>query len=166
MVYENNDRLIEKGKRVRAVLYYKDLIDNNFYFLLLKRRSIRNPGWEFVKEGFDKRKDKTIEDTLYRGLIEETGILEKDFVNEPKLLDILDVIVYANKIQIVDTYNIEVRNPPSDVVLSEEHSEFKWCDVAESCEKLVDRPDKRKRDLFIFLEILKKEFLERASVLN
>ena len=54
MTYKSNS--VESERRIRAIIYYMHLKDP--YFLLLDRISEIHPGWEFVKGGFYKEKDK------------------------------------------------------------------------------------------------------------
>ena len=56
-------------KKVRAIIY--DIKDNVPYFLIL-HRVLRWNGWEVLKETMELK--ETIEETLERGIREETGL--------------------------------------------------------------------------------------------
>jgi len=148
MVYNSDS--VENERRVRVIIYYK--YDKNPYFLLLDRRSEIHPGWEFVKGDFDEKKDKTLEDTLYREVLEETGLTKEDFIFKPVKFDLnlpSNFLTYIDGVQAVN-YLLEVGYPPPRVKPSEEHIRVSWFDPFKTFLKIGNRSTERSGDLMIF----------------
>jgi len=107
-------------------------------FLILKRSSTKL--YEHLWQGVaGKIEDgETAHQTAIRELNEETGL-------EPKRIFVADHVSrfyesYGDRINLVPVFGIEVDS--MDVILSEEHSEYKWVTVEIALEHLVWRGQK------------------------
>ncbi len=119
-------------KKVRAVIY--DVKDNVPYFLIL-HRSLRWDGWEILKETMEPEEE--IEQTLKRGIKEETGLndfeIVKDLDKQEKWEK--DGIEY----EIVATFLVRA-NMDQKISLKQEiieHSEYLWATKEGAIEKLT-----------------------------
>lgn len=131
---------------VQVFVFYKE---PSFKVLILKRTPERSGYWQPVCGGVENG-EKLIE-TALREVLEETGIkniksiidLEYTFTyKETKKGVLMDMQDYC--------FAVEIENE-SDVKLSDEHEEFRWCSYIEAKEYL-----KWEHNL-IALEKLKKE---------
>jgi len=156
MTYEKPN----KGKRVRAVIYCRDSVnEDNLYFLLFKRKSDIHKGWEFLKGGVE---EESLESALYREIREEAKGIEKEhIIGEPKFINVPDALAIGPRIERIYSYGVEIINPPPDVYVSDEHDICDWFNLKRTFELLITRPPDRLRDNFVFPHILLTEFPEQ-----
>ena len=107
--------------------------DKELKFLLLKRN--KNKLYEHLWQGVAGKikKDEKAWQTAVRELKEETGF-------EPKRMFIADHVSYfyekyEDRMNLVPVFGIEVDS--KDVILSDEHIDYKWVDFKEAFETLV-----------------------------
>ncbi len=108
--------------------YVFNLLDNDPRFLILKRN--HNKIYEHLWQGVAGKieKGETAWQTAVRELKEETGL-------DPYRMFVADHIskfyeVKGDRINLVPVFGIEVNS--KDVILSEEHIEYKWVDFNEA----------------------------------
>ena len=116
---------------IDAYVFYRR--EESIRYLLLKRAKtkIYEHLWQGVA-GKIKKKEKAWEAAV-RELKEETGL-------EPLSMFVADHVsqfyeVYKNRVNIVPVFGIEVGQ--EEVILSEEHCEFRWVDLQTARRKLV-----------------------------
>lgn len=103
------------------------IIDNKVLFLLLKRNEQKGGFWQPITGGVQEGED--LISAVNRELKEETGVT--------KYLRIIDNVHYfefdANELGILKEYvfGIQIASD-TNIKLSEEHTEMKWCDLDES----------------------------------
>ncbi|MCL5434005.1 MAG: NUDIX domain-containing protein [Candidatus Marsarchaeota archaeon] len=105
-------------------------------YLFLKRAD--RGFWEFPK-GHQEKDEKDFE-TLYRELKEETGIEELQVIK-----DVCHESRYKNSKgnnRIIIVYFVKVRDP--NIVISDEHSEFRWFNYDDALRALSDQHDWQK----------------------
>ncbi len=107
--------------------------NNGFQFLMLKRaeQKIYEHLWQGVAGKIESR--ETAVEAAVRELKEETGL-------EPARMFVADHVskfyeAHADRINLVPVFGIEVGD--NEVILSEEHSEFNWCNFDTALKKLV-----------------------------
>ena len=107
--------------------------DNGILFLLLKRAKTKM--YEHLWQGVAGKigKGEKSWDTAKRELLEETGLI-------PKKMFIADHVskfyeAKDDRINLVPVFGIEVNT--KEVVLSDEHSEYKWVTINEALDLLV-----------------------------
>jgi len=118
-------------KKVRAVIY--DFKDNVPYFLIL-HRILRWTGWEILKETMGK--EENIEQTLKRGIKEETGISNFEIIKDLNKTESWKVD--NNEYKIVATFLVKADMNEKISLKQEiiEHDEYKWVNKEEAIEKL------------------------------
>ena len=118
-------------KKVRAVIY--DFKDNVPYFLIL-HRILRWTGWEILKETMGK--EENIEQTLKRGIKEETGISNFEIIKDLNKTELWKVD--NNEYKIVATFLVKADMNEKISLKQEiiEHDEYKWVNKEEAIEKL------------------------------
>ena len=101
-------------------------------FLILKKKG-RWVGWQFAQGKLDEKESK--EEALVREIQEETGLKEIKIVK--KLPFRADYRFKENKEEVhkfLTFYLVNVSK--GDIVLSHEHSDFKWCSYKEALESI------------------------------
>ena len=125
-----------KVRVVDCYIYHQK--DKELKFLLLKRN--KNKLYEHLWQGVAGKieKDEKAWQTAVRELKEETGF-------EPKRMFIADHVShfyekYEDRMNLVPVFGIEVDS--KDVILSDEHIDYKWVDFKEAFETLVWNDDR------------------------
>ncbi|OIO18672.1 MAG: hypothetical protein AUJ23_03235 [Candidatus Magasanikbacteria bacterium CG1_02_32_51] len=116
------------SKRIAQVeiIVYK-IKNNQPLFLLLKRIESRGEFWQPITGGAND--DETLEDAAKRELMEETQIKNYlNFINKVHYFE-FDIEIHGRIKEYV--FAVEV-NKKTEVVLSDEHEEKKWCDFEEA----------------------------------
>ena len=120
-----------KVRVVDCYIYHQK--DKELKFLLLKRN--KNKLYEHLWQGVAGKieKDEKAWQTAVRELKEETGF-------EPKRMFIADHVShfyekYEDRMNLVPVFGIEVDS--KDVILSDEHIDYKWVDFKEAFDTLV-----------------------------
>jgi len=132
-------------KKVRAVIYDKK--DGELYFLIL-HRILRWKGWEALKETAEKR--EAPEDTLRRGIKEETGLKKFRIIASLKKQE--KWISLNNHYAIVDTFLVRADMKQKISLKQEiiEHDKYEWV-KREAAIKRLTWP--KTKELFRQLEI-------------
>ncbi|PIY93301.1 MAG: NUDIX pyrophosphatase [Candidatus Magasanikbacteria bacterium CG_4_10_14_0_8_um_filter_32_14] len=120
------------SKRIAQVeiIVYK-IKNNQPLFLLLKRIESRGEFWQPITGGAND--DETLEDAAKRELMEETQIKNYlNFINKVHYFE-FDIEIHGRIKEYV--FAVEV-NEKTEVVLSDEHEEKKWCNFEESLKLL------------------------------
>ncbi len=123
-----------------------DIKSKSYKHLLLKRspRNLLYPNvWQVITGTIEE--SETAVETALRELNEETGLNVFDFWNLPYITQYYNV--YNNSIGLSPCFGGLVRSD-SNVVLSEEHSEFKWCSFEEAMELIPLPTHKSALDIF------------------
>lgn len=108
------------------VIIFK-IVNNQIYFLLLKRNERKGDFWQPVTGGVHEK--ESLLEAVKRELREETGIT--------KYLRIIEDVYYfefdAKEYGILKEYvfGVEIL-PDTNIILSHEHTEMKWCLLDES----------------------------------
>ena len=110
-------------KRVEVIVYRK--VKAGYRYLLLKRsESVKYPGiWQMVSGTIDEGEE--IYKTALRELKEETQIEPEEFYILPKITEFYNFLD-DDEISFAPIFLVKAKS--AEVILSEEHSEFKWVD--------------------------------------
>lgn len=108
------------------VIVFK-IVDNQVFFLLLKRNPLRGDFWQPVTGGVHK--NEPLSEAVKRELREETGI-----TNYLKIYDDIYYFEFQSEgYGILKEYVFGVKIIPETVVqISSEHTAMKWCNLEES----------------------------------
>lgn len=131
------------------------MIDDEMQFLLLKRSTHKiYPGvWQMVSGHLDK--NETAIQTALRELNEETGIKPFRLWIAPNINSLYSP--EDDSITMIPVFAAQVKN--DRVIISDEHSEFKWLN-SEEAKKLLAWDGQRKS-----VDIIKEYFTNRNSIL-
>ena len=133
--------------------------NNDWEFLLLKRSDDKiYPGiWQGVT-GKIKDEEPPYK-TALRELKEETGLAADKMWTADKVNIFYDAT--ENIMNLIPVFGVVVRS--KDIVLSEEHSEYKWCSIDETVKLLTW--EQQKKGVKIFYDML-KENKDRLKILE
>ena len=140
------------------IAYYNKKV-NNWKFLLLKRSNNKiYPGiWQGVTGKIDN--DEIPYKTGLRELKEETGLIAERMWSIDKVNMFYDA--QSNIMNLIPVFGVLVNS--KNVVLSEEHNEYKWCDIDETIKLLTW--EQQKKGVHIFYQML-KENKDRLKILE
>ncbi|MDR3665699.1 MAG: NUDIX pyrophosphatase [Ignavibacteriaceae bacterium] len=135
-------------------LHIFKMIDDEMQFLLLKRSTHKiYPGvWQMVSGHLDK--NETAIQTALRELNEETGIKPFRLWIAPNINSLYSP--EDDSITMIPVFAAQVKN--DRVIISDEHSEFKWLN-SEEAKKLLAWDGQRKS-----VDIIKEYFTNRNSI--
>lgn len=100
---------------------------DSYKFLILKRAEDRGGFWQPITGGVQEGEDQI--SALKRELMEETGIIEHRQIINLKYTFSFTLPRFGNLTE--NVYAVEVK-PGIEVVLSEEHTEYRWLTFEES----------------------------------
>lgn len=131
--------------QVQAIVFR--LVNGRFQYLLLKRTSERDGFWQPVTGGIEEGETKT--DAVRREVREETGI-----ANFLRMIENVHYFEYSFPHLIKEyVFGVEIQ-PSAEIVVGEEHSQFKWCNYREAIKIL--KWEENKDALSRLYEILSK----------
>ncbi|CAN5638246.1 NUDIX domain-containing protein [soil metagenome] len=148
---------MEDFNTIYVEVYIFKKIENKILYLILKRKNSRKvyPGiWQVVTG--KREKGEKIYLSAMRECKEETDLNQKKFYSLP-----MTTSFYSpddDKIHIIPLFLAEVHSEES-VKLSEEHEEFKWCDLEEAVSLLFwesQQSNLKKIEMFLSDEKLLK----------
>ena len=117
-----------KKKKVQAIIYKKEGGKRKY---LLLHRKLHWVGWEHLKETMEQ--GESYEDTIRRGVKEETGVGKMKLEREKKV----NIPIGGNG-EIVHAYVIEIgAKEKINVTKEKEHDDYKWVDKEEALELLT-----------------------------
>lgn len=115
--------------KVQGVMYSK--VDNKLEYLIIKRSEDDGGFWQGVTGTLEE--GEKLKECLIREINEELGITDIKNISELK-----QTLQWAKKSGFMITeyvYAVEL-NKDANVVLSEEHDDYKWCNFEEAYETL------------------------------
>lgn len=101
--------------------------ENSYKFLILKRSEDRGGFWQPITGGVKEGEDQI--GALKRELMEEIGVIEYRQIINLKYSFSFSLPRYGNLTE--NVYAVEV-HPNIEIVLSHEHTEYRWLDFEES----------------------------------
>ncbi|MDR2571005.1 MAG: NUDIX domain-containing protein [Oscillospiraceae bacterium] len=113
----------------QAIIYRNNC--DKIEYLLIKRREKDGGFWQAIT-GHIRDGEKLV-DGLVREIKEEIGV-----VDAMRISNCVETIQWTNKNNFVMTENVYVVNFSNEIIikLSEEHTDYKWCDFKEAYERL------------------------------
>jgi 8-oxo-dGTP pyrophosphatase MutT (NUDIX family) len=134
------------SNQVGIIIFKKEEVET--LFLILKRTPQRGDFWQAITGGIEE--GETPEETAIREVYEEIGITE-----DIKLIDIdySFEFFYDNETHLEKVFAVEVL-PESEIIISEEHTEFKWVDGQTAIDGFLKYPGNKEafKRLMEFLE--------------
>ena len=111
---------METNNQVEIIIFKKEGAET--LFLILKRNPQKGSFWQAITGGTEE--GETLEEAAVREIYEEIGITE-----DVKLIDIDYTFDFFdhNEMHFEKVFAVEV-SPESKIIISEEHTEFKWVD--------------------------------------
>jgi 8-oxo-dGTP pyrophosphatase MutT (NUDIX family) len=105
-----------------------------FLFLILKRIPERGGFWQPITGGLED--EETFEEAATRETREEIGLTEEiDLIN----IDYSFNFSYNNNVYLEKVFGLEISSE-SEIILSEEHTEYKWVDGQTAIDKFLKYP--------------------------
>ena len=133
---------------IDAVVFRR--ISDNVQYLLIKRTEKLGNFWQFVTGGNEGK--ETLIETLKRELKEELSITENQIKSIIENVHYFEWLTKSNELIKEYCFGVEI-NSDADIKLSEEHDEFKWCNIEEAIRLL--KWDGNRTAVFKLNEILK-----------
>ena len=108
------------NQQVEVIVFKKD--QNQVFFLILKRNPQKGDFWQPITGGIEE--GETFEQTAIREVSEEIGVFDAKLIDIDFEFDFFD----HNENHFEKCFAVEVP-ATTQIVLSEEHTEFKWVDL-------------------------------------
>ncbi|MFA5178012.1 MAG: NUDIX pyrophosphatase [Candidatus Paceibacterota bacterium] len=120
------------NKQAEIIVFKKE--GKELIFLILKRNPQKGGFWQPITGGVEE--NETFEEAAIREVGEEIGI-----THDIKLIDIGYSFEFIdnNKNHIEKVFGLEI-SPETDIVLSEEHTEFKWVNGQVAIDQFLKYP--------------------------
>lgn len=123
------------SQKVEVIIFRT--INNEREFLVLKQKPTRGDSWQPVTGGIEKEEEAM--DAAKREVEEETGITE--YI---RIIDKVHFFKYKNEDGVVleeYVFGVEV-HPDTEIKISGEHVDFKWCSFDEAISLLKHEDNK------------------------
>ena len=123
------------SQKVEVIIFRT--INNEREFLVLKQKPTRGDSWQPVTGGIEKEEE--VMDAAKREVEEETGITE--YI---RIIDKVHFFKYKNEDGVVleeYVFGVEV-HPDTEIKISGEHVDFKWCSFDEAISLLKHEDNK------------------------
>ncbi|MFA5368757.1 MAG: NUDIX pyrophosphatase [Candidatus Paceibacterota bacterium] len=120
------------NKQAEIIVFKKE--GKELIFLILKRNPQKGGFWQPITGGVEE--NETFEETAIREVGEEIGV-----THDIELIDIGYSFEFIdhNKNHIEKVFGLEI-SPETDIVLSEEHTEFKWVNGQVAIDQFLKYP--------------------------
>lgn len=126
---------MKTNQQTEIVIFKKQ--GSEMLFLILKRNPQKGGFWQPITGGVEQ--GETFEQTAVREVYEEIGIAEA------KLLDIDFSFEFFDhgENHLEKCFAVEV-SPDAEIILSDEHTEFKWVDIETAINQFLKYPNNKK----------------------
>ncbi len=120
------------NKQAEIIVFKKE--GKELIFLILKRNPQKGGFWQPITGGVEE--NETFEETAIREVNEEIGVTHN--------IELIDIgysfeFIDHNKNHIEKVFGLEI-SPETDIVLSEEHTEFKWVNGQVAIDQFLKYP--------------------------
>ncbi len=109
----------DRVSQINCIIFKKE--NNNYKFLLLKRREDRGGFWQAITGGVKAGEINT--EAVKRELKEETGIVDYTRLINLNYFFSFNLPQYGDLTE--NCYAVEV-SPETEIIMSAEHTEYKW----------------------------------------